>query len=143
MHYDNIKVGLGLILLKDDKVLLAQRKRADNGRGEYGGPGGTLEPGEGLENSILRELAEECGPDVSVKNLRMICAINYRSGQTPTHWVGIGFCGDYAGGEIRLMEPDIHGAWGWHSLEDLPNPMYWPIARYIEAYKTGQNLFEL
>lgn len=143
MHYEDIKVGLGLVLVKDGQVLLAQRKRADNGPGEYGGPGGTLDPGEGLEESILRELAEECGPDVEIKGLRMVCAINYRNGQTPTHWVGIGFCAEYAGGEIKLMEPTKHVSWEWHPLDNLPSPMYWPIERYIEAYKTGQNLFEL
>jgi 8-oxo-dGTP diphosphatase len=143
MQYDNVKVGLGLVLLKDGMVLLAQRKRKDNGQGEYGGPGGALDPGEGLMESILRELSEECGPDVAVKNLKTICTINYRNGQSPTHWVGIGFCAEYAGGEIKLMEPNKHVTWEWHSLDDLPVPMYWPIARYIEAYKTGQNLFEL
>ena len=143
MHYDNVKVGLGLVLVKDGTVLLAQRKREDNGRGEYGGPGGALDPGEGLEESILRELAEECGTDLVVKNLTTICTINYRNGQSSTHWVGIGFCAEYANGEIKLMEPNKHVAWEWHSLDDLPAPLYWPIARYIEAYKTGQNLFEL
>jgi len=73
----------------------------------------------------------------------MVCAINYRNDQSLTHWVGIGFCAEYVGGEIKLMEPDKHAARQWHSLDDLPSPMYWPIARYIEAYKTGQNLFEL
>lgn len=128
MQYDSIKVGLGLVLVHEGKVLLAQRKRPDNGLGEFGGPGGALDPGEGLMESILRELSEECGRDVKVKNLRMTCAINYRNGQSSTHWVGIGFCADYAGGEIRLMEPEKHETWKWHPLGNLPSPMYWPIA---------------
>jgi len=143
MHYDNIKVGLGLVLLKDGKVLLSQRRVASNGFGEYGGPGGALSPGESLTKSVLRELAEECGSGIVVNNLRMICTINYRNGQSPTHWVGIGFCADYVSGEVVSVEPEKHTDWEWHPLDGLPDPLYWPMARYIEAYKTKQTLFEL
>lgn len=143
MTYDNIKVGVGLVLLRDGQVLMSQRKVDHNGLGEYGGPGGALRPGESLTDSILRELAEECGPDVVVDKLRMVCAINYRNGQSPIHWVGIGFCAEYVSGDIKTMEPEKHVGWEWYTLNDLPSPLYWPMARYIEAYQTGGMLYEL
>ena len=143
MKYKDIKVGLGLVLIRNEQVLLARRKLNANGLGEFGGPGGALLPGESFEESIRRELAEECGPDVEITNLRMVCAINYRNGKSSTHWVGIGFVADYARGEIKLMEPDKHDPWQWYDLKKLPEPMYWPAARYIEAYRTNTLLFEL
>jgi 8-oxo-dGTP diphosphatase len=143
MTYDNIKVGLGLVLIKDNEVLLSQRKTERNGTGEFGGPGGALEPGEAMEASILRELSEECGPTVAISNLRQICTINYRNDKSPTHWVGIGFAADYIDGAIKNSEPDKHTAWGWYPINKLPAPLYWPIARYIEAYTSGKNFFEL
>jgi ADP-ribose pyrophosphatase YjhB (NUDIX family) len=106
MKYDSIRVGLGLVLVRDGQVLLARRKLANNGLGEFGGPGGALKPGESFGESIRRELLEECGPHIEVNNLRMVCAINYRNGQSPTHWVGIGFAAEYVKGEIALKEPN-------------------------------------
>lgn len=143
MKYDNIKVGLGLVLVNNNQVLLARRKLSGNGLGEFGGPGGALMPGESLDESIRRELLEECGPDIEIANLRMVCAINYRNGQGSTHWVGIGFAADYIKGEVQLMEPEKHEVWEWHDLNSMPEPMYWPLAKYIEAYQTGTTLFEM
>jgi 8-oxo-dGTP diphosphatase len=143
MMYDNIRVGLGLVLVKDGSVLLSQRKKDNNGIGEFGGPGGALEPGEAMGESILRELSEECGPNIAVNNLRAICTINYRNDQSPTHWVGVGFIADYVYGTIVNNEPDKHSDWAWYPLDKLPTPLYWPVARYIESYTTGKNFFEL
>jgi len=143
MTYDNVKVGLGLVLIKDNQVLLSQRKTDDNGTGEFGGPGGALEPGEGMKAAILRELAEECGRGVAVENLRAICTINFRNGKSSAHWVGVGFAADYLDGAIENKEPDKHTDWEWYPLDKLPKPLYWPVARYLEAYVSGRNFFEL
>ena len=143
MKYDNIRVGLGLVLIQNGKVLLSQRKSNDNGFGEYGGPGGALQPGESLKASILRELIEECGADIKLDSLRTVCTISYRNDQSTTHWIGVGFCAEYVSGNISNSEPDKHTGWAWYDLASLPNPLYWPMAKYIEAYKTGVNLFEL
>jgi 8-oxo-dGTP pyrophosphatase MutT (NUDIX family) len=123
-------------------VLLSKRKVQGNGTGEFGGPGGALLPGETMTDAVLRELAEECGPGVMVKNLHMLWSINYRNSRNATHWVGIGFAADYVGGEIIRLEPDKHAPWNWHLLEHLPTPLYWPTARYIDASLSGQKFFE-
>jgi 8-oxo-dGTP pyrophosphatase MutT (NUDIX family) len=52
-----IMVGAGVLLLREDKVLLQRRK--DNGL--WGLPGGSLEPGESLEETARREVLEETG----------------------------------------------------------------------------------
>jgi 8-oxo-dGTP diphosphatase len=142
-NYTDIKVGLGLVLIKDGRVLLSPRKLPNNGLGEYGGPGGSLEPGESFEECVRRELAEECGSDVRITNLRMLCAINYRGGQSQTHWVGVGFAADYVSGDIVLTEPDKHGSWEWYDSDNLPTPLYWPITKYLESYRTGERFFEI
>jgi 8-oxo-dGTP pyrophosphatase MutT (NUDIX family) len=52
-----IMVGAGVLLLRDGQVLLQRRK--DNGL--WGFPGGSLEPGESLEEAAIRETYEETG----------------------------------------------------------------------------------
>ena len=52
-----IMVGSGVLVLRQDQVLLQRRK--DNGL--WGIPGGSLEPGESLEESARREVLEETG----------------------------------------------------------------------------------
>jgi ADP-ribose pyrophosphatase YjhB (NUDIX family) len=56
-HRPIIMVGSGVLIVRDDKVLLQRRK--DNGL--WGIPGGSLEPGESLEEAAIRETYEEVG----------------------------------------------------------------------------------
>jgi ADP-ribose pyrophosphatase YjhB (NUDIX family) len=92
-------------------MLLSQRKTEVNGTGEFGGPGGALEPGESMREAILRELAEECGQHIVVDNLRTVCTINYRNDKSSTHWVGVGLAADYIDGIIENREPNKHTDW--------------------------------
>ncbi|TDM42382.1 NUDIX domain-containing protein [Macrococcoides goetzii] len=60
-----IVVGSGVILEKDDKILLEQR--ADNSL--WGIPGGLLEIGETVKETAIREIYEETGLSVHTMNL--------------------------------------------------------------------------
>lgn len=60
-----IVVGSGVILEKDDKILLEQR--ADNSL--WGIPGGLLEIGETVKETAIREIYEETGLNVHTMNL--------------------------------------------------------------------------
>lgn len=68
MEPERPKVGIGLLLVKDGKILLGKRKGAHRA-GEYSGPGGHLELLESFEDCVLRELEEEAGANVKVKNI--------------------------------------------------------------------------
>jgi TDG/mug DNA glycosylase family protein len=50
-----------LVLDRDDRVLLVQYKRPGSERTWWGTPGGGVDPGESLEQAVLRELREEVG----------------------------------------------------------------------------------
>jgi len=47
-----------LFLIKDDQILLAMKKRGF-GAGRYNGVGGKIEPGETIEQALIRESQEE------------------------------------------------------------------------------------
>lgn len=60
-----IMVGTGVLLLRENKLLM--QRREDNGL--WGFPGGSLEPGESLEEAARREVLEETGVVVGQLNL--------------------------------------------------------------------------
>lgn len=54
------QVGVGVLILRDGKVLLGRRK-GSHGAGCWSAPGGHLEFGEAVEDCALREALEETG----------------------------------------------------------------------------------
>ena len=61
-------VGVGGVIVADDRVLLA-RRGSEPMRGEWSIPGGVLEVGESLAEGVMRELREETGLAVRVLDL--------------------------------------------------------------------------
>jgi 8-oxo-dGTP diphosphatase len=141
MEEERPKVGIGLLLVKDGKVLLGKRK-GSFAAGEYAGVGGHLEHLESFEECILRELAEEAGPDIKVKNLRLLCTCNLRK-YAPRHYVDVGMAAEWVSGEPKVMEPNKLESWEWYDLDNLPSPLFGVEPKYLIAYKTGQNYFEV
>lgn len=132
------KVGLGVMIFKDGRILLHKRK-GSHGEGEYAFPGGHLEYMESFEDCARREIAEECG--VEVENFRF----NYVATTTkyaPKHYVHIGLVADWKSGEPKVLEPEkSDGEWGWYKLDNLPKPMFAMCEFAIDAYKENKNYF--
>ena len=61
-------VGVGGVIIADDRVLLA-RRGSEPMRGQWSIPGGVLEVGESLIEGVTRELREETGLTVRVLDL--------------------------------------------------------------------------
>jgi 8-oxo-dGTP diphosphatase len=62
---DRPYVGVGAVIVQDGKVLIVKRKY-DPLAGQWSLPGGGVELGETLEDSIVREMLEETGLDIEV-----------------------------------------------------------------------------
>lgn len=133
------RVGVGLLLIKGNRVLFGKRK-GSHGHGEYGGAGGHLEPGETFEQAIMRELEEEAGPQVKIDNLRFLCVTNVLA-YAPKHYIDIGMIADWVSGEPTVMEPHKLEAWEWHEIDNPPSPLFSMVPNYIEAYQTGKVYF--
>jgi len=133
------QVGIGLLIVKDDLILLGKRK-SSHGTGEFGGPGGHLEGMESFEECILRELEEEAGPDIRVKNLGFLCVTNLQK-YPPKHYVDIGMVAEWEAGEPEVAEPHKLQSWDWYPMDDLPTPLFGCMENYIEAHKTGRRYF--
>lgn len=133
-----IRVGIGVMIFKDGKILLGKRKSA-LGKGQYGWPGGGLEYMESFEECARRECREEAG--IEIKNIRFLRLLNLKD-FAPKHYVDIELVADWESGEPQTLEPDKCESWQWYDLDRLPEPLFAPEYSSIEAYKTGKNYFD-
>ena len=132
-------VGIGVMILKDNKVLLAKRKSA-HGAGEWAFPGGHLEFGESFEGCARREIREEAG--IEIKNVRFLCLANVNKKYGGKHYAHISLIADWKSGIPKRMEPDKSGEWYWFSLNKLPKPIFEMCRISFIANKTGKNYFD-
>jgi len=57
-------VGVGAIIIQNGKILIV-RRGSEPGKGKWSVPGGLVELGETVKQTVVREVKEECGLDVS------------------------------------------------------------------------------
>lgn len=141
MHADTAqqpKVGVGVMVMRKEKVLLGRRKGA-HGEGEYANTGGHMEPLESIFETARRETIEEAG--IEIVNIRFLCVSNIIE-YAPKHYIDVGLIAEWKSGEPQVLEPDKREAWDWYDLNDLPQPLFASTARYIEAYTTGRSFWD-
>lgn len=133
------KVGVGVFVLKEGKLLLGQRK-GSHAVGEFAGPGGHLEYMESVIECAKRETLEETG--IEIGNFEFLCVTNLNE-YAPKHYIDIGIKADWISGEPSVCEPDKVESWGWYALDNLPAPLFATEAKYIEAIKNGTRFFDI
>jgi len=125
----NPKVGVGTIIVKENKVLLLKRVNA-HGEGTWGFPGGHLEFNEELEDCVNREVMEETGLEVrDIKYLGLTNDIFAREGK---HYITIFMVCNWKSGNAEIKEPDKCTKLDWYSWEELPNPLFLPIENLVK-----------
>jgi 8-oxo-dGTP diphosphatase len=124
------KVGVGVIVVKDKRVLLGKRK-GSHGAGAWSFPGGHLEFGESWEQCALRETEEETG--IKISNLSFITATNDVFAEERRHYVTIYLKGEYQSGELTVMEPEKCERWEWFAWDALPEPLFIPVENFLRV----------
>jgi 8-oxo-dGTP diphosphatase len=132
------KVGIGVMVIKDGKVLLGKRK-GSHGQGEYAWPGGHMEYMESFEECAKREVMEETG--IEIGNIKFLRLLNLKT-YAPKHYVDIGLMAQWISGEPKIMEPEKCDGWAWYEMDNLPQPLFGTIESYIESYKTGRDYWD-
>ncbi|HOX41008.1 MAG TPA: NUDIX domain-containing protein [bacterium] len=135
-----VRVGFGVMILRDSKVLLGKRHedpaKADSelhGEGTWTMPGGKMEFGETFETSACREVEEETGLALDEKSIKLISITNDRV--PDAHFVTIGFLCKEAVGEPRVMEPDEITEWRWFDLGSVPANIFPPSKKVLEHFE--------
>ncbi len=132
------KVGIGVLIIKDGKVLLGKRK-GSHGEGDYAFPGGHLEHGESFEQCAKRETMEECG--IEIKNVRFLLVANILEFM-PKHYVHLTLCADWKEGTPTVKEPEKAENWGWHTIDNIPEPLFDMCKISLESYKSGKVYYD-
>lgn len=133
-----IKAGVGVMVLKGDKVLLQKRFKS-HGAGGYAFPGGHLEFGESIFQCAKREAMEEAG--IKIKNIKFLFFWNMVK-YSGKHYAHVGLVADWASGKPKNLEPKVGSEWGWYDLDDLPKPRFATLDRSVEAYKKKKIFFD-
>lgn len=110
--------GVGVIVRRDDRVLLIQRGKPPN-IGLWGLPGGAVELGESLRDAAVREVREECGIAIVLGAVCEAVDIVTRDAENRVqyHYVVVDFLAQYASGELRA-DSDVMDA-RWVAREEL------------------------
>lgn len=122
------KVGLGVCVVQDKKVLLGKRMNA-HGEGSWCFPGGHLEFGESWEECAERETLEEAG--IRIKDICFMTATNDLFPAEKKHYVTVIMRAEYDSGDVRVMEVEKCLEWGWFDWTDLPEPLFVPIRNLV------------
>ena len=133
------KVGLGVTVIKDGKVLMGRRKNT-HGTAEWAWPGGHLEYMESFEECSKRETREECG--IEIQNVRFEFLANVGK-YVPKHYVHVGLVADWKSGEPRILEPEKAEFWKWFDAAELPEPLFEMCKMAFESYRTGKSYYDL
>ncbi|HEY8992897.1 MAG TPA: 8-oxo-dGTP diphosphatase [Candidatus Microsaccharimonas sp.] len=117
----NTKVLSLLFLRRDDKVLLAMKKRG-YGEGRWNGVGGKVEAGESIEQAMIRETQEEIG--VTPTDYEKVADIRfdeYFKGEPTLMHVHVFIATEWTGDptESEEMAPQ------WFSLDAIPYEAMW------------------
>lgn len=132
------KVGIGVMILKDGKVLLGRRLNA-HGAGVFAFPGGHLEHGESFENCARREVMEECGLEISQPRFLFVANL---MDYWPKHYTHLGFIAEWISGEPENREPDKCEGWNWYDLDKLPSPRFSSCDLSFESYGEDKIYFD-
>ena len=123
INYPRVSPAVIVAVTREDKILLANNVRFKSKY--YSVLAGFVEPGENLEECVVREIKEEVG--ISIKNIRYFASQPWPFPNS----LMVAFLADYAGGEIKTDKTEINHA-GWFTADNLPNiPPRITIARQL------------
>jgi NAD+ diphosphatase len=134
LHFPRLDPAIIVLVERGSEMLLARSRRFSTPI--YSVLAGFVEPGESLEEAVIREVYEETG--IGVKDIRY-----FRSQSWPfPHSLMIGFTATYARGQISVGDGENIDV-GWFTADNLPSlPSKMSIARKLIDWfldKQGKN----
>lgn len=110
----NLQRVTNCLFIKDNKILLLQKPR----RNWWVAPGGKMEQGETIRESVIREFREETGIYIKQPSLKGIFTINIKEGNDIiSEWMMFSF--KATDGDGTPLEQSEEGILEWHSIDEI------------------------
>lgn len=120
-----------LILVKDKKILLLQRRNTGFRDGEYSFIAGHVEEGESFTSAVIREAQEEAGIHIREENLKTAHVMHRKSDDSIR--MDVFFTAEEWQGEIINREPEKCSDLSWFPIDRLPENTI-PYIRKVVDY---------
>ena len=106
------QVAVGAIVIADEKILLVKRNKAPH-KDLWALPGGSVEPGETLQEAAEREILEETGLIIKAKKPVYTFDLIEQDdkGNIQFHYVIVDLLAEYISGEIRAADDALDARW--------------------------------
>jgi len=113
-----MRVRAGAILIQNDKILLAEHHKKNDSY--FVLPGGTVDPRETIEETLIREIKEEAGLSVTVKKLVLVHQFVDKKSRQDVQFI---FTVQLTGGNLRteinhVTDPALKSL-QWINLKDF------------------------
>ena len=123
MCFPRLSPAIIVRIERDDQILLARNHRFPPGL--YSVLAGFVEPGETLEECVVREVREEVS--IEVEDIRYFASQPWPFPNS----LMLGFTAQYKSGEIKVEESELAEA-NWYAPDQLPGlPLSLSIARRL------------
>jgi 8-oxo-dGTP diphosphatase len=133
------KTATALVPYPDNKILLIKRNTIPF-KGYWALPGGRMDPGETVEQTIVREVKEETGLDVIIVRKVGEYVEKGVKDDVDYEYYPTCFVVKPVGGEIKKQESEIQEI-NLFNLNELPKPLAFVheemIKDYVDALKTA------
>lgn len=120
------------IIEKNDRILIARRKRGKEQAGYWEFPGGRIEKNETAENCLERELREELSVETEIVDFIGVSIYEYSDKTIKL----IAFTVKIKSGELKIID---HDKFEWILVEDIANykfsPADIPLIEKYEKYR--------
>ncbi|WP_328540645.1 bifunctional class I SAM-dependent methyltransferase/NUDIX hydrolase [Streptomyces sp. NBC_00344] len=121
-------IGVGAIVLSEQGVLLGRHHR-----GTLELPGGTVEPGECLEQTVVRELAEETGLHARLEDVTLLGTLVDHVEDIVR--LTVGALVNVWQGKPSTQPDETVGDWAWYPLDQLPDGLFVCSAQILTAWR--------
>ena len=130
-------VGVGVMIMKDGKVLLGRRK-SSHGTGEYAFPSVAVNNLESFEDCAVRAAKQECELEIQNPQFQYLANIVHYA---PVHYVFVGMTAEWKSGEPHTLPKGSCVGWEWFDLDKLPRLVFKNVELAIESQKSGESYF--
>ncbi len=106
-------VGVGVVVFNQKRQVILVKRGNDPSKGLWAIPGGTVELGEQVSETAIREVREECNIEIELLDLLGVVDLIMKDddGRVQYHYILIDYLAKYVSGELRAQSDVSEAIW--------------------------------